>query len=81
MRIAARRSLRLTLNEKSRIVGGKATPPPVHCGARVVPWRARPVPFWRHGFARPPATRPRLFAPRVPARAAAISARTASCTR
>ena len=45
MRMAARRSLRFTLNEKSRIIGGKATPPPTHCGARVVPWRARPVPF------------------------------------
>ena len=25
------------------------------CGARIEPWRARPVPFWRHGFAPPPA--------------------------
>ena len=25
--------------------GGNATPPPVNCGARIVPWRARPVPF------------------------------------
>ena len=47
----------------------------------VVPWRARPVPFWRHGFARPPETSPRLFAAHVPARCAASSARTASWTR
>src|SRR5581483_3720416 len=45
------------------------------------PARARPVPFWRHGFARPPATRPRLLAPRVPARSAFCSARTVSWTR
>src|SRR5215211_5208983 len=70
-----------TLTEKSRGVGGNATPPPVNCGARIVPARARPVPFWRHGLARPPATSPRLLAARVPARAAFISARTASWTR
>src|SRR6266540_1813811 len=80
-RIAARRVLRFTLTSKSRGVGGNATPPPVQCGARVVPARARPVPFWRHGFVRPPATRPRLFAARVPARAAFCSARTVSWTR
>src|SRR5438034_3093273 len=56
-------------------------PPPVNCGARTVPARARPVPFWRHGFARPPATSPRLFAARVPARRALSSARTVSWTR
>src|SRR5581483_4809425 len=44
-RRAALFSLRLTLKAKLRIVGGKATPPPVQCGARVVPMRARPVPF------------------------------------
>src|SRR5207244_7827585 len=66
---------------KPRGVGGNATPPPVNCGARIVPARARPVPFWRHGFERPPDTRPRLFAACVPARSALNSARTASCTR
>src|SRR5215212_9296179 len=70
-----------TLTEKSRGVGGNATPPPVNCGARIVPARARPVPFWRHGFARPPATSPRLFDANVPPRCAFCSARTASCTR
>src|SRR4029077_7513631 len=58
-----------------------ATPPPVQCGARVDPARARPVPFWRQGFERPPATSPRLLTPRVAARLAFSSARTASCTR
>src|SRR4051794_30345933 len=47
----------------------------------MVPARARPVPFWRHGLERPPETSPRDFAPRVPARSALSSARTASCTR
>src|SRR6476469_3271105 len=47
----------------------------------MVPARARPVPFWRHGFALPPATNPRLFADCVPARRAFSSARTASWTR
>src|SRR4029077_4490687 len=72
---------RLTFTSNDRIVGGNATPPPVQCGARVVPARARPVPFWRHGLLRPPATRPRLLAPRVPARRAFSSARTVSWTR
>src|SRR4051794_1985431 len=80
-RIAALRALRFTFPPKLRIVGGNATPPPVQCGARVVPARARPVPFWRHGFARPPATMPRLLAPRVPARASFCSATTVSWTR
>src|SRR5438067_6081936 len=79
-RKAERRALRLTLTSKSLGVGGNATPPPVQCGARVVPARARPVPFWRQGLARPPRTRPRLFAARVPARSAFSSARTVSCT-
>src|SRR5215208_6499489 len=70
-----------TLTEKSRGVGGNATPPPVNWGARIVPARARPVPFWRHGLPRPPATSPRVFADCVPARCAFSSARTASWTR
>ena len=47
----------------------------------MVPARARPVPFWRHGFERPPETSPRLFVANVPARCAFCSARTASWTR
>src|SRR5438445_7300976 len=79
-RNAERRAFRFTLTSKSRGVGANATPPPVQWGARVVPARARPVPFWRHGFARPPRTSPRLLAARVPARSAFSSARTVSCT-
>src|SRR5262245_50854838 len=80
-RSAARCTFLFTFTSNERMLGGKATPPPVNCGARVVPARARPVPFWRHGFERPPATSPRDLAPRVPARSAFSSARTASCTR
>ena len=29
---------------------GKIRPPPRHSGDDVMPARARPVPFWRHGF-------------------------------
>src|SRR5829696_8043497 len=64
-RKAALRAFLLTLTSKL-VRGWKATPPPVQCGARVVPARARPVPFWRHGFPRPPATRPRLLTAREP---------------
>src|SRR3954467_2920545 len=55
-------------------------PPPAKCGARIDPWRARPVPFWRHGFAPPPRTLPRVLVEWVPWRRAASSARTDSCT-
>src|SRR4051812_36951822 len=55
-------------------------PPPAKCGARIEPWRARPVPFWRHGFAPPPRTRPRVFVDEVPRRRALSSARTDSWT-
>src|SRR3954447_8733403 len=55
-------------------------PPPAKCGARIEPWRARPVPFWRHGFAPPPRTLPRVLVAAVPWRRALSSARTDSCT-
>src|SRR3954447_11015483 len=55
-------------------------PPPAKCGARIEPWRARPVPFWRHGLAPPPRTLPRVLVECVPWRRAASSARTDSCT-
>src|SRR3954471_22712632 len=55
-------------------------PPPAKCGARIEPWRARPVPFWRHGLAPPPRTLPRVFVACVPWRRAASSARTDSWT-
>src|SRR6478609_5598744 len=79
-RNAALRSLRLTFATKL-LRTANATPPPVQCGARVDPARARPVPFWRQGFERPPATSPRLLTPRVADRLALCSARTASWTR
>src|SRR3954467_2929888 len=55
-------------------------PPPVKCGARIEPWRARPVPFWRHGLAPPPRTLPRGLVECVPWRRRASSARAESCT-
>src|SRR5918996_236911 len=55
-------------------------PPPVQIGERVEPARARPVPFWRHGFAPPPRTIPRVLVACVPRRRAACSATTTSCT-
>src|SRR3954451_12249674 len=55
-------------------------PPPVQIGERDEPARARPVPFWRQGFAAPPGTVPRVLVAWVPWRRAASSARTDSCT-
>src|SRR5919202_678427 len=55
-------------------------PPPAKCGARIDPWRARPVPFWRHGLEPPPRTLPRVFVAAVPCRRALSSARTDSWT-
>src|SRR3954468_21634389 len=55
-------------------------PPPANCGEGIEPWRARPVPFWRHGFAPPPRTLPRVFVDAVPWRRALSSARTDSWT-
>src|SRR5688572_7383840 len=40
----------------------------------MLPWRARPVPFWLHGFFPPPATRARFFVCAVAWRALARSA-------
>src|ERR671923_2850884 len=55
-------------------------PPPANWGARIEPWRARPVPFWRYGFVPPPRTSARLRVECVPRRRAASSATTTSCT-
>ena len=68
LRSAERWALRLTFWTKLRGTLAKVCPPALNCGARIVPWRARPVPFWRHGLARPPETSPRLFVAKVPAR-------------
>ena len=59
--------------------GPCATPPPTHCGERIEPWRARPVPFWRHGFFPPPETSPRVLVECVPARIPASPASTTWC--
>src|SRR5919204_1605993 len=80
LRSAARRSLRLTLNVYLRGWGPNTMPPPVQIGDRDEPARARPVPFWRHGLAPPPETRPRVLVAAVPWRRALSSARTDSCT-
>src|SRR3954467_6489756 len=79
-RSAARRALRLTLTTYLRGLGPKTVPPPVQIGEREVPARARPVPFWRQGFAEPPDTIPRVLVAWVPCRRAASSATTTSCT-
>src|SRR3954451_6379950 len=63
-----------------RTSGPCTMPPPAHWGARVEPWRARPVPFWRHGLLLPPLTLPRVSVEAVPRRRAASSATTHSCT-
>src|ERR1700704_207340 len=45
---------------------GKVRPPPRHSGELVMPARARPVPFWRHGFLVEWRTSLRVFCWRVP---------------
>src|SRR5918993_2142755 len=55
-------------------------PPPTYCGARVEPWRARPVPFWRYGFLPPPRTSPRVLVSCVPVRRPASWAVTTWCS-
>src|SRR5205809_766170 len=56
-------------------------PPPAHSGERMLPARARPVPFCRQGFLPPPLTSPFVLVATVPARRAASWLRTASCRR
>src|SRR6185437_16741547 len=47
---------------KFRLARGPNTlPPPRHCGARIEPCRARPVPFWRQGLLLPPETTARVL--------------------
>ena len=48
---------------------GKIRPPPRHIGLDVMPARARPVPFWRHGFLVECRTSLRSFCARLPLRA------------
>ena len=44
-RTARRRILRGMSWWNDRGCGPQTTPPPFHCGDRIEPWRARPVPF------------------------------------
>ncbi len=68
----ARYILRFTFWVKfSSGLDGKILPPPRHSGLEALPARARPVPFWRHGFFVDLATSLRPFCSRVPRRALA----------
>ena len=53
---------------KSRGRGPKAMPPPTKIGARMPPWRARPVYFCMRVLRVLPCTSPRVFVLAVPAR-------------
>src|SRR5690348_17195269 len=55
-------------------------PPWRQCGARVEPWRARPVPFCRQGFWLPPETKARVLVWCVPWRWLARKVITARCS-
>ncbi len=58
-------------NEYARRVRGfgpKVMPPLRHSGLRLSPARARPVPFWRHGFASDPRRSHFVFVEWVPRR-------------
>src|SRR6185295_7427751 len=77
----ARYILRFTLWVKfSSGEFGKILPPPRHSGLEVMPARARPVPFCRHGFLVEWFTAPRSFCAREPMRALALKATTTWCT-
>jgi len=56
-------------------------PPPAQSGERMLPARARPVPFCRQGFLPPPLTNPFVLVAAVPARRAASWLCTAACRR
>jgi len=53
---AWRRTFLFKSNAWLRGTGGNTDPPPLKWGARIDPWRARPVPFCFHGFLPPPRT-------------------------
>lgn len=59
-----RRTFFCSLKANERTTGPWALPPPFQMGERIDPWRARPVPFWRHGFFPPPETIERVLAGR-----------------
>ena len=70
MPMASSASLRfIFLFAQSLGLGPKDTPPPTLRGDRMLPWRARPVPFCLKGLRPPPRTSLRVFVEAVPARA------------
>src|SRR6476469_10761577 len=77
--LASARTWRGTYSSYARGVGPNTVPPPTHCGARVEPWRARPVPFCFHGFWLPPVTYLRILVDALPWRWLARKAVTALC--
>src|SRR5258706_5893024 len=80
--IPARYILRFTLCEKfSSGEFGKILPPPRHSGLEVMPARARPVPFCRHGCLVEWLTAPPAFWARRPMTTFAWKATTIWCTR
>ena len=60
--------------------GRRPLPPPRQCGARVEPWRARPVPFWRYGLLLPPLTSARVLVEALPCRRLTSCAVTTWCS-
>src|SRR5262245_19193016 len=79
LRSAARRIFLVSRCSWLRGTGPNTTPPPTHCGERIEPCRARPVPFWRQGLRPPPRTSPRVLVSCVPRRAFACWRRSAWC--
>src|SRR3990172_7498308 len=59
---------RLTFCSKLRGCGPNTVPPPRSKGERMLPIRARPVPFWRYGFFPPPRTSFRVLVEAFPER-------------
>src|SRR5690606_41328508 len=65
---AARYIFVFTFLVKSRGAAANVLPPPTQIGLRIVPARARPVPFCFQGFTPPPLTAARFFCALVPER-------------
>src|SRR5690606_23575075 len=65
----------------SRGLGPNTTPPPTQIGERMLPCRARPRPFCRHGLRPPPRTSPRVLVDAVPWRWLARYVTTAWCSK
>src|SRR5579859_7469781 len=79
LRSACRR-MRLGISRlKSRGLGPKTMPPWRWCGARMLPWRARPSPFCLRILTVLPSTSPRVLVLALPTRRLASCASTAWC--